>query len=149
MTCGATIRYTLAGLALALALTLAAGGCGDGGQSAADMDTSLDAPVPTANGFGDYCTYMAHECRADLVCIRESMTQVGFCSEYCQTKGQRCTTAPAGSLAECTLSLTAQPGKLACLFLCGASGGVTYRCPVSLSCKTDQPVGGGLYRCVP
>lgn len=143
MTCGDTLRTTLAGLAL----LLAAWGCSDSGQPTADMDTSFDAPVPTQNGFGDYCTYQAHECRADLLCVKEAVTQVGFCSEYCQAKGERCTNTPAGAYAECVLSVGG--GKLACLFLCGKSGGVSHRCPVSLSCKTDQPVGGGLYRCVP
>ena len=127
----------------ALLLAAAAGGC-SGGEGDKDAAPPGEAPVPIPHGFGDYCTHIAHECGADLFCVRDPVEQVGFCSEYCSNKGARCTNAPAGSYAECTLTI-ASSGKLACLFLCGGS----YRCPTSMTCDTGLPVGGGLYRCQP
>ncbi len=128
------------GVCAALAL-LAVLGC-SGADSEKDGAVPGEAPVPIPHGFGDYCTLAVHECKTDLLCIMDPGAKVGFCSDYCMKQGERCGGTPPGSYAVCYLPIKT---KLACDFRCGGSN----RCPTSMKCDKEQPVGGGLYRCEP
>ena len=139
-------------LAIALALC---GACsadesplGDGSVDRGGDRGSGEAPVPVPNGFGDYCTFVAHECSSGLFCAKEPGEQAGFCTQTCPAQGEACEGVPAGSLALCLMHLVSTD-EYACQFVCGTWHGATYPCPAPLTCTEDQQVSAGLSRCLP
>ena len=130
---------------VALLVTLA-GGCSDDDGPGGDASAVTEAGGGE-EGFGDTCSMVAQPCLSGFFCSKDLGDAVGFCTKQCGALGETCPGAPAGTRASCLLQLV--PSGFACAFVCDAGGQQGIGCPAGLSCKTDKPLSGGLYRCLP
>lgn len=132
--------------AIGILVLLSGAGCSDdGGES----DAAAEAGGGGEDGFGDYCSAVARPCKAGFFCSKEMGEALGFCTKQCPVQGEACSGAPTGTRAECWMTLI--PSGYACAFFCsdGSGGSQSVGCPPDLRCRTDKPVAGGLYRCLP
>jgi len=128
-------------------------GCGDDddrsddGGANSDGFASLEGGGGGEEGFGDYCSDVAHPCKTGFLCAREFGEPLGVCTKKCTVQGAVCTGAPTGARAECLANILGS--DYACVFLCGTAGGQTYVCPPELTCKQDKQLTSGFYTCRP
>jgi hypothetical protein len=120
---------------------------GDGGTNKGDGSSSLEAGGGGEEGFGDYCSDVAHPCKPGFICSRQFGEPLGVCTKKCAVFGDVCTGAPSGTRAECLANILGS--DYACVFLCGTAGGKTHTCPPELACKQDMQLTNGFYTCRP